>query len=110
LLEVSRCGGHIVEMARGGVRLDGEVIESRADDLEMVVAPSWRRDCGSVAWVELRGTDRRLIVVPTIGAGAQSLSWALPPTVGDEHIFWVGRSRVAVGVAVLQPRATASWS
>lgn len=108
--EVSRCGRHVVEVARGTVRLDGEPLESSGDGVEMAVSPTWRRDCGSVAWVELRGTERRLIVVPTIGAGAQRLWWTLPPTAGDERIFWVGRSRIAVGVAMLQPRAMASWS
>lgn len=107
---VSHCGRHVVEVARGAVRLDGEAMGPSGEEVEMVVAPTWRRDCGSVAWVEMLGTERRLIVVPTIGAGAQSLSWALPPTAGDERIFWVGRSRIAVGVAMLQPRATASWS
>jgi hypothetical protein len=107
---VSHCGRHVVEVARGAVRLDGETMGMSGDEVEMVVAPTWRRDCGSVAWVELRGTERRLVVVPTIGAGAQSLSWALPPGAGDERIFWVGRSRIAVGVAMLQPRAMASWS
>jgi hypothetical protein len=107
---VSRCGRHIVEVVRGSVRLDGEPLESSGDEGEIVIAPTWRRDCGAVAWVELQGTERRLIVVPSIGAGAQSLWWALPPTGDDERIFWVGRSRITVGVAMLQPRATASWS
>jgi hypothetical protein len=108
--EVFRCRRHVVEVAQGAVRLDGEPVESSGGEVEMVIAPTWRRDCGSVAWVEQQGTERRLIVVPTIGEGAQSLSWALPPRAGDERIFWVGRSRIAVGVAMLQPRAMASWS
>lgn len=107
---VSRCGRHLVEVVRGAVRLDGVPLESRGDQVEILVVPAWRRDCGAVAWVELQGKERRLIVFPSIGAGVQSLSWALPPTAGDERIFWVGRSRIAVGVAMLQPRAMASWS
>lgn len=107
---VSRCGRHVVEVGQGGISLDGEPMGLRGNGIDMVVAPTWRSDCGSVAWVELQGTERRLIVVPTIGAGAQSLSWALPPKAGDERIFWVGRSRIAVGVAMLQPRAMATWS
>ncbi len=107
---VSRCGRHVVEVVGGTVRLDGEPLASSGDEVEIVVAPTWRRDCGAVAWVQGYGPERRLIVVPSIGAGAQSLSWGLPPTAGDERIFWVGRSRIAVGVAMLQPRAMASWS
>jgi hypothetical protein len=106
----SRCGGHVVEVVRGRLRVDGELVKSSGDGAEIVVAPAWRRGCGAVAWVELRGTVRRLIVVPSVGAGVELLSWALPPTIGDERIFWVGRSRIAIGVAVLQPRAMASWS
>jgi hypothetical protein len=106
----SRCGGHVVEVVRGGLRVDGELVKSSGDEAEIVVAPAWRRGCGAVAWVELRGTQRRLIVVPSIGGGLESLSWALPPTIGDERIFWVGHSRIAIGVAILQPRAMASWS
>ena len=108
---ISRCGRHVVEMARGLVRLDGKALRANgAAGVELLVGPAWRRDCSAVAWVELRGTARRLIVVPSIGDGAEALSWALPPTIGDERIFWVGRSRIAVGVVMLQPRAMASWS
>jgi hypothetical protein len=109
---VSRCGRHVAEVVRGAVRLDKKPVQSSAADVEVeiLVAPAWRSDCRAVAWVELQGTDRRLVVVPSLDAGAQQLSWALPPTLGDERIFWVGRSRIAVGVAMLQPRAMASWS
>ncbi len=107
---VSRCGRHVAEVVRGSVRLDKKPVQSGAADVEILVAPAWRRDCSAVAWVELQGTDRRLVVVPSFDAGAQQLSWTLPPTIGDERIFWVGRSRIAVGVAMLQPRAMASWS
>jgi hypothetical protein len=107
---ISRCGRHIVEVVRGIVRLDGKSLESSSDKVDIVVAPTWRRDCDSVAWMEQQGTERRLIVVPAIDAAAPSLSWVLPRTVGDERIFWVGRRRIAVGVAMLQPRAMASWS
>jgi hypothetical protein len=107
---ISRCGRHVVEVARGLVHLDGKVLRSSAGEVEILVAPAWRRGCSAVAWVELRGTERLLIVVPSIGDGAEVLSWALPPTVGDERIFWIGRSRIAVGAVMLQPRAMASWS
>jgi hypothetical protein len=107
---ISRCGGHVVELARGLVHLDGKALRSSGAEVEILVAPAWRRGCSAVAWVELRGTERHLIVVPSIGDGAEALSWALPPTLGDERIFWVGRSRIAVGVVMLQPRAMASWS
>ena len=107
---ISRCGRHVVEMARGLVRLDGKALHSSGGEVEILVAPAWRRDCTAVAWVELRDTKRHLIVVPSIGDEIEALSWALPPTIGDERIFWVGRSRIAVGVVMLQPRAMASWS
>ena len=104
---VSRCAGHVAEVVRGAVRLDGKSLPSEG---ELVVAPVWRRDCSAVAWVEVKGTERRLVVVPSLHTDAQQLSWVLPPTLGDERIFWVGRRRVAVGVAMLRPRAMASWS
>jgi hypothetical protein len=106
----SRCGRHVVETGRGPVRLDGRVLSATGADVRILVAPAWRRGCSAVAWVDLRGTERHLMVVPSIGAGAEMLSWTLPPTIGDERIFWVGRNRIAVGVAMLQPRAMANWS
>jgi hypothetical protein len=107
---VSHCGRHVLEAVHGAVRLDGKSLESSGNEVEIVVAPTWRRDCGAVAWVEQQGRERRLMVVPSIGAGTGALQWALPPTGGGERIFWVGRSRITVGVAALQPRAMASWS
>ncbi len=106
----SRCGRHVVEMERGTVHLDGRTLASGGDHGKLLVAPAWRHDCSAVAWVELRGPVRYLIVVPAIGNGGEALSWALPPKDGEEHIFWVGRSRIAFGVAMLRPRAMASWS
>jgi hypothetical protein len=97
-------------VVHGVVRVDGRVVESTGEGVEIAVAPKWRRDCEAVAWVALEGTERRLMVVPSIGADIQSLSWALPPVAGNERIFWVGRSRITIGVASLQPRAMASWS
>jgi hypothetical protein len=107
---VSRCGRHVVEIERGAVRLDGKPLPSRGPEVELLVAPAWRRGCSAVAWVDRRGTERRLMVVPSMGPAAEALSWALPPTRDQERIFWVGANRIAVGVAMLQPRAMASWS
>ncbi|MES1166054.1 MAG: hypothetical protein ABUR63_09865, partial [Verrucomicrobiota bacterium] len=98
---------------RGTVRLDGESIGTSTGPnakVEIVGAPTWRRDCGSVAWMEQQGPTRQLIVIPAVSAGTAALSWALPRTSGGERIFWVGRRRIAVGVALLKPRAMASWS
>jgi hypothetical protein len=100
----------VVEMVGGAVRLDGKPVRSSAAEGEILVGPAWRRGCSAVAWVDLRGAERRLMVVPSIGDGAEALSWALPPTRGEERIFWVGPSRIVVGVAMLRPRAMASWS
>ena len=107
---VSRCGRQVVEMVGGAVRLDGKPLRSSAAEGEILVAPAWRRGCSAVAWIDLRDAERRLMVVPSIGDGAETLSWALPPTRDEERIFWVGPSRIVVGVAMLQPRAMASWS
>jgi hypothetical protein len=109
-----RCRRHVVDVAGTTVRLDGRRLSSRDGEAEIVVAPRWRRDCGAVAWVETSGSERRLVVVPSVvpsrGEATESLRWTLPPADGDERIFWVGRSRITVGVAVLKPRAIASWS
>jgi len=111
---VSRCGRHTIDVLGGSVRLDGTTLESSGGEVQIVIAPKWRRDCRAVAWVEQKGTARRLMVVPSIvpsiEGGAQSLHWTLPPTGGSERIFWVSRSRISVGIALLRPRATASWS
>jgi hypothetical protein len=110
-----RCGRHIVDVAGKTVRLDGRPLSSSGDEVEIVVAPKWRRDCGAVAWVETNGSERRLVVVPSItplrrGAAIEALHWTLPPADGHERIFWVGQSQITVGVAMLKPRAIASWS
>jgi hypothetical protein len=111
---IFRCGRHVVDVAGTTVRLDGRPLPSSDGAVEIVVAPKWRRDCGAVAWVQTGGSGRRLVVVPSVvpssGAATESLHWTLPPADGDERIFWVGRSRITVGVAVLKPRAIASWS
>lgn len=100
----------MVQFVTGSVRVDDEVVASGASGVEIAIAPSWRHDCRSVAWVERRGTDRQLVVIPTVGRGGQSLHWVLPPAAEDDHIFWVGRSRISVGPVLLKPRAIASWS
>jgi hypothetical protein len=108
-----RCGRHVVDVAGTAVRLDGRPLSSSGGEMEIVVAPKWRRDCGAVAWVETSGSERHLVVIPSVapsrGAATESLHWTLPPADGDERIFWVGRSRITIGVAVLKPRAVASW-
>ena len=106
----SRCGRHVVQFVAGSVRVDDEVVVSRASAVEIAIAPNWRHDCSSVAWVEREGMARRLVVIPTVGRGAQSLHWVLPLAAENDHIFWVGRSRISVGPVLLKPRAIASWS
>jgi hypothetical protein len=107
---VSHCGSHRVEFARGNVRLDGHALESDSAEDKIVVAPTWRRDCGAVAWIARKGGERRLVVVPSVDEDVQSIRWDLPMSDEDERIFWVARKRITVGVATLKPHAMASWS
>jgi len=110
----SRCGRHVVEVAGETIRLDGAAVVSdhaRAEPPQIAVAPRWRRDCGAVAWVEVNGGERRLVVIPSVAAAAApALNWTLPPPQGSERIFWIGRARITVGATALKPRAVASWS
>lgn len=110
----SRCGRHVVEVAGKTIRLDGAAVVSnhaRAEPPQIAVAPRWRRDCGAVAWVEVNGAERRLVVIPSVAAApGPALNWTLPPPKGNERIFWIGRARITVGAAALKPRAIASWS
>ena len=107
---VSHCGSHRVEVAQGDVHIDGHALESDGAEDKIVVAPTWRRDCGAVAWIALKGGERRLVVVPSVEDDVQSIRWDLPMSEEDERIFWVGRKRITVGVATLRPHAMASWS
>jgi hypothetical protein len=107
---VSHCGHHRVEVAHGDVQVDGHRLESDSAEDKIIVAPTWRRDCGAVAWIAVKDGERRLVVVPSVEEDLQSIRWDLPMSGEDERIFWVGRKRITVGVATLQPHAVASWS
>jgi hypothetical protein len=107
---VSHCGHHRVEVARGNVQVDGHPLASDTAAGKILVAPTWRRDCGAVAWIALEDGERRLVVVPSVEEDFQSIRWDLPVSEQDERIFWVGRKRITVGVATLQPHAVASWT
>lgn len=107
---VSPCGRHVVEVSGGAVLIDGRRVRAAGDDVFVVAPPTWRRDGSAVAWIERSGGQARLVVVPDLDAGPDSLPWTLPAVSTDDRVFWAGDRRVVVGPAVLSPRAVATWS
>jgi len=108
---VSPCGRHVVEVVAGAVLIDGRRVRpSSADNVFLVAPPTWRRDGSALAWIERSRGESRLVVVPDLDAGRETLPWRLPAVSTDDRVFWAGPQRVVVGPAVLAPRAIATWT
>lgn len=106
----SPCGRHVVEVARGGVLIDGRRVRASDDDVFVVAPPIWRRDGSALAWIERSRGEARLVVVPDLDTGHETLPWTLPAVSREDRVFWTGPKRVVVGPAVLAPRAIATWT
>ncbi|HVV52257.1 MAG TPA: hypothetical protein VHO06_21490 [Polyangia bacterium] len=107
---VSPCGRHVVEVARGGVVIDGRRVRAADDEVFVIAPPTWRQDGSAIAWIERSRGQARLVVVPDLDAGPEPLPWTLPAVSTGDRVFWAGPRRVVVGPAVLAPRAVATWS
>jgi hypothetical protein len=115
---VSPCGGHVVEVIKGAVFVDGRRIQTSASpgSVYLVAPPTWRRDGRALAWVERHegSLSAELIVIPEVSESAGGhpvpMPWTLPSVSRDDQIFWAGPRRVVVGPALLVPRAVATWS
>ena len=107
---VSPCGRHVVEVVGGAVRIDGRRVRSSEDSVFVIAPPSWRRDGSALAWIERSRGEARLVVVPDLDTGSDTLPWTLPAVSPDDRVFWAGPKRVIVGPAVLAPRAIATWT
>jgi hypothetical protein len=108
---VSPCGRHVVEVVGGAVLIDGRRVRPpSADSVFLVAPPTWRRDGSALAWIERSRGESRLVVVPDLDAGHETLPWTLPAVSTDDRVFWAGPQRVVVGPAVLAPRAIATWT
>jgi hypothetical protein len=102
-------GQHLVEFRDGAVYLDGRSARPGGAGVELAAPPVWRSDGAALAWIE-RDADRlMLVVLATLDAGVSPLTWDLPATLADLHVYWAGRTRVVVGPSLLDPRASASW-
>jgi hypothetical protein len=106
----SPCGRHVVEVVAGSVLIDGRRVRSSEDSVFLVAPPTWRRDGSALAWIERSRGEARLVVVPDLDAGPETLPWTLPAVSSDDRVFWAGPQRVVVGPAVLAPRAIATWT
>ena len=106
----SPCGRHVVEVAGGAVLIDGRRVHAAQDNVFVTAAPTWRQDGSALAWIERSGGQARLVVVPDLETGRETLPWALPAASTDDRVFWAGPRRVVVGPALLAPRAIATWS
>jgi hypothetical protein len=100
---------HVIEVKDGAVFLDGRRVHPRRGRVDIVGAPSFRRDGAAVAWLERAGTENRLVVLTDLRADADPWPWALPTTTQNDRLFWAGPQRIVVGPALLSPRAVASW-
>ena len=107
---VSPCGRHVVEVVGGAVLIDGRRVRPSEDSVFVVAPPTWRRDGSALAWIERSRGESRLVVVPDLDAGRETLPWTLPVVSTDDRVFWAGPQRVVVGPAVLAPRAIATWT
>jgi hypothetical protein len=101
-------GQHLAEFRDGAVYLDGRPALPRGAAVELVAQPVWRADGSALAWIERDAARLVLVVLPAL-ADASPLTWDLPATLADVHVFWAGRTRVLVGPSLLDPRASASW-
>jgi hypothetical protein len=106
----SPCGRHLVEVDGGAIWLDGRRVHPLLGSVQVLVTPAWRDDGDAVAWIERAAGETRLVVLPSLSAGAEPLAWPLPRALGSERIHWAGDRRVVVGPAPLEPRAVASWT
>jgi hypothetical protein len=106
----SPCGRHVVEVVGGAVLIDGRRVRPSEDSVFVVAPPTWRRDGSALAWIERSRGESRLVVVPDLDAGRDTLPWTLPVVSSDDRVFWAGPQRVVVGPAVLAPRAIATWT
>jgi hypothetical protein len=109
---VSPCGGHVVEVIKGAVFVDGRRIHTSTGSVYLVAPPTWRRDGRALAWVERHegSLSAELIVLPSVGGEPEPMPWTLPSISRDDQIFWAGPRRVVVGPALLVPRAVATWT
>jgi hypothetical protein len=107
---VSPCGRHVATVIDGAVFIDGRRVHGAHESVFVIAPPTWRRDGGALAWIERRGGEARLVVVPTLDHSAELLPWSLPAVSGDDQIFWAGPQRVIVGPALMAPRAVATWT
>ncbi len=113
---VSPCGGHVVEVIKGAVFVDGRRIHTSTGSVYLVAPPTWRRDGRALAWVERHegSLSAELIVIPEVsdhaGGHPEPMPWTLPSVSRDDQIFWAGPRRVVVGPALLVPRAVATWT
>ena len=91
--------------------IDGRRVRSADADVFVIAPPTWRGD-GSAAGLDRAQPDEaRLVVVPDPDGAPEPLPWTLPAVSTDDRVFWAGKRRVVVGLAVLAPRAPiATWS
>jgi hypothetical protein len=106
----ARCGRHTWEVSRGAVLVDGRRVDTDGAAVKILAAPSCRADGTALAWIERRGADTRLVVLPEMDRRAAPLPWPLPFAITTEQVFWASRTRVVVGPSMLAPRAVASWT
>src|SRR5262249_36617079 len=98
-----------VKVASGAVFVDGRRVHPEAGTVYLLAPPVWRRDGEAVAWIERRGGETRLVVLPELAAGAEPLPWTLPPVASSDQGFWAGPNRTKIGKRPPEPAAAASW-
>lgn len=106
----SPCGRHVVSVSGGAVYLDGRPVHPGGRSVYVLAAPAWRKDGEAVAWLERGDGQTRLMVMPELSRGVETLPWLLPRVAPHDQLFWAARNRVVVGPALFEPRAVASWT
>jgi hypothetical protein len=70
----------------------------------------WSPDGNGLAFLELSGPQRNLVVMLVLDNKEGDLTWPLPDGAvsPENHLFWAD-SKVIIGKSALQPRFAASW-
>src|SRR5690349_945270 len=77
----SPCGRYVFEVRGGQIFVDGRLVAGAHGPVRLLHPPSWRQDGAAVAWLERKGSETRLVVVPDVETHTDPISWVVPHAV-----------------------------